>query len=215
MPANAEDFWEQCWQRDQERDYFAYAAPYRYMKSREMAIFQENGVQTVCDAGCGFGAYTLACVSNGFRVKSFDISPTAVSITRQLLAHYGLAADEIKAASILATGYENEAFDGVISYSVIDHLTVSDAKKAIDELFRITKKGGLILLAVDTADEADLQQEHLLLADGSIQYTSSTKKGMIFHPYNTDELAKLLKGKNIIHQNTSSNGELVVMLKKS
>lgn len=214
MPAHGEDFWEQCWQKDKERDYFAYAAPYLHMKSKEMAILQENGVHTVCDAGCGFGAYTLACVSNGFQVKSFDISPTAVSITRQLLAHYGLTADEIKTASVLATGYGNEVFDGVISYSVIDHLTVSDAKKAMDELFRITKKGGLILLAVDTADEEDLQQEHLLLDDGSIQYTSAARKGMIFHPYNTNELAKLLKGKNIIHQSTGSNGELVVILKK-
>ncbi len=157
---------------------------------------------------------TLAYASAGFSVSGFDISETAVNITCRLLEHYGLAADELKTASTLETGYASEAFDGVVSYSVIDHMILSDAKKALAELYRITKPGGLILLALDTSDEDDLEEEHILLDDGSILYTAPAKNGMIFHPYDEAELAGLLDGKNVINRTTGRKGELVTVLQK-
>ena len=208
------DYWKTSWQRDAHRDFSQYAAPFFRMKSREIEVFWENHLHTVCDAGCGFGAYTLAYASNGFSVKSFDISETAVNIAKQLMRRYGLESNEMKTASILDTGYDDGAFDGVISYSVIDHMTVSDAKKGVKELLRITRKGGLILLAVDTPDEDDLKPAHLLLDDGSIQYTAPAKAGMIYHPYDADALDNFLEGKIIIHRNAGPKDELVVIIKK-
>ncbi len=214
MMKNSDNFWESCWQKTAELDYFSYAEPYFRMESDEIEIFRKNNIHTVCDAGCGFGAYTLAYISGGFNVRAFDISETAVNITRRLLEHYGLAADELKTASILETGYDSDTFDGVVSYSVIDHMTLPDAKKALAELYRITKNGGLIMLALDTADGDDLVPEHVILDDGSILYTSPAKNGMIFHPYNEAELVKLLNGKKIIYRNTGRKGEIVVILQK-
>ncbi len=211
---NSDNFWESRWQKTAELDYFSYAAPYFRMESEEIEIFRKNNIHTVCDAGCGFGAYTLAYISGGFNVKAFDVSETAVNITRRLLEHYGLTADELKTASILETGYDSGTFDGVVAYSVIDHMTLPDAKKALDELYRITKTDGLIMLAVDTADGDDLEPEHVILDDGSILYTSPDKSGMIFHPYDEAELEKLLNGKNIIHRNAGRKGEIVVILQK-
>ena len=207
------DRWEKSWQRDADRDFSQYIAPFFRMKSREIEIFRENGVHLVCDAGCGFGAYTLAYASNGFSVKSFDISKTAVSIAKGLMRKYGLES-EIKTASILDTGYDDDTFDGVISYSVLDHLTVSDARRALRELLRITRTGGLLMLAVDTPDEDDLAQEHLVLEDGSIQYTGREKEGMIFHPYDAAAWKSFLAGETVIHRSTGPKGELVAIIKK-
>ena len=142
-------------------------------KDNIIDIFREYRVNTICDAACGYGAYSLAFASNGFQVTSFDISPSAAEITRQGLERYGITAD-VKAASILSTGYGDEVFDGVVAGSVLDHMTVADAQKALSELYRITKPGGLILVSFDTAEESDLEMAHERRSDGSPRYAEST-----------------------------------------
>ena len=86
-------------------------------------------------------------------MMSFDISETAVEITRDVLRKYGMDASRAKVAGIMDTGYETETFDGVIAHAVVDHLTLEDARKAIRELYRITRKNGLLMVSFDMAEE--------------------------------------------------------------
>ncbi|MDE7262457.1 MAG: class I SAM-dependent methyltransferase, partial [Oscillospiraceae bacterium] len=180
MRENRESYWEDCWKLENPEKLFSYLDGYYQFKGSIIDVFKEHHIKTVCDAACGFGAYSLAFASNGFHVKSFDISPTAAEITRRGLEKYGIAAD-VKAVSILSTGYEDEAFDGVIANSVLDHMTFSDGQKALSELYRITRMGGLILVSFDTPEEGDLEMAHEVLADGSLLYAANTPRaGMIF-----------------------------------
>lgn len=214
MGAGRENFWEDCWKQETPEKLYAYLDSYYQFKDRMIDVFKEHHVKTVCDAACGFGAYSLAFASNGFQVKSFDISPTAVEITRQGLEKYGIAAD-VKTASILSAGYEDGAFDGVIASSVLDHMTIADAQKALAELYRITRPGGLILVSFDTPEESDREIAHEVLADGSFQYADGTNRaGMIFHPYGKEEIKLLLTEKNVIYEHTNRKGEQIRILQK-
>lgn len=214
MCADREDFWEDCWKQENLEKLYTYLGGYYQFRDRMIDVFKEHHVKTVCDAACGFGAYSLAFASNGFHVKSFDISPTAAEITRRGLEKYGIAAD-VKAASILSTGYEDEAFDGVVASSVLDHMTIADAQKALAELYRITRPGGLILVSFDTPEESDREMAHEVLTDGSLRYADNTPRaGMIFHPYGREEIELLLSKKGVIYEHTNRKGEQIRILKK-
>ena len=67
-------FWEKCWSKENIDALLPYLEKYNNSKSDEIDFFQKEDIKSVCDAACGFGAYTLALASNGFTVKAFDIS---------------------------------------------------------------------------------------------------------------------------------------------
>ena len=89
-------------------------------------------------------------------------------------------------------------------------MTVSEAEAALRELGRITRPGGLLLLAFDTPDEDDLAREHDILPDGSIRYAG----GMVFHPYDAPAAERLLAGRRIIHRGTGPHGEFIAIIEK-
>lgn len=214
MCADRETFWDDCWKQENPEKLYTYLDGYFQFKDRMIDIFKEHHVKTICDAACGYGAYSLVFASNGFHVKSFDISPFAAEITRRGLEKSGITAD-VKAASIFSTGYEDEAFDGVVADSVLDHMTTADAQKALTELYRITRPGGLILVSFDTPEESDREMAHEVLADGSLLYADNTPRaGMIFHPYGREEIDLLLSGKSAIYEHTNRKGEQIRIFKK-
>lgn len=207
-------YWEKCWKDDDETELYKYLDMYYGIETKEIEIFREYNIESICDAACGFGAYSLAFVSNGFNVYGFDISETAVEITKKGLTKYGINAANIKVASILDTGYADETFGGVIAHGVLDHLITEDTLKALNELYRITKANGLVLISFDTAEDDDFAEEHIILADGTMQYTAGSRKGMLFKPYNWDMIDELLKNYDIIYKADRAKREKIVILRK-
>jgi SAM-dependent methyltransferase len=193
-------YWEKCWQDEDSEELYKYLEGYFELNSREIEIFKEHNIVNVCDAACGFGAYSLAFASNGFNVSSFDISETAVETTISGLIRYGLDVSGVKVASILDTGYADGTFDGVVAHAVLDHLTLDDAKRALTELTRITVPNGLILLSFDIPEDDDLTEDHITLDDGTMQYTSKSREGMLFRPYDRYRISELLHGYKIVYQ---------------
>ena len=208
------DFWEASWQNEDRESLFQYLKGYYGLALPEFALFRQQGVKTVCDAACGFGAYTLALLSDGFAVKGFDVSETAVEITVEGLKAFGYA-PELKRASVLDTGYPDEAFDAALAYSVLDHMTFSDAQSAVGELFRITRSGGLVMLSFDTAEAEDYAFPHQVLPDGSLRYTEGSRRaGMIFSPYDWERIRRLTEGREVLSRRTNQKGNQIIVLKK-
>ena len=206
------DYWEKCWQDENQEELMRFLAGYKDYRDRTIEIFKEHKVRKICDAACGFGAYSLAFASNGFEVSGFDISPTAIEITQKGLKSYGLSSSDYKVASILDTGYADGSFDGVIAHAVLDHLTVADAQKAMKELFRITIANGLILVSFDTPEPEDFACGHEIIEPGTMIYNEGTRSGMIFHPYDWNEIDELFRNYNIIYRNLNSKNEKIIIL---
>ena len=207
------DLWENLWARENGGALLPYLERFYKLKSPVIDIFKDSGAVRVCDAACGCGAYSVAFASNGFEVYSFDVSPTAAALARAGLEHYGLDGSRVKSADILSTGYPDAFFDGTVAGSVLDHMSAADAKKALSELRRITKPGGIIMASFDAADEDDMSAPHELLPDGSVLYTSGSRRGMILHPYSEAEALRLLEGLEIVYAETSANGEQIFIFK--
>ena len=92
------------------------------------------------DIGCGNGKnmlYRKDCLNYGC-----DFSESLVNICLQKNLN-------VICGDILNIPYKNDSFDYTICIAVIHHLsTVEKRKKAIEELERVTKKGGKILVLV-------------------------------------------------------------------
>ena len=143
--ARTDRYWEASWASEDPARLASFQDGWSRACGDIGALFRAHGVETICDGACGFGAYTLALAAQGFAVSAFDISPTAADITRQGLKRLGLTA-EVKTASLLDTGYPDASFDAAVAASVLDHLTAADAQRALAELRRIVKPGGLLLV---------------------------------------------------------------------
>lgn len=214
MITDYQTYWEASWKEEDSSQLQAYIEGWKNYHGREIELLKEYQVKSVCDAACGFGAYTIAFAANGFKVSGFDISPASVDITNLGLIKCGIDSVELKVASILDTGYADAAFDAVNAHAVLDHLTVADAKKAIGELFRIIRNGGLVLVSFDSAEEDDFSEEHVEIEPGTMQYVSGWRKGMLFHPYEWEEIDGLLETYEMVEKWSNQKEEKIVVLKK-
>ncbi|KAF9608197.1 hypothetical protein IFM89_007819 [Coptis chinensis] len=101
----------------------------------------------VLDAGCGNGKY-LGLNPDCFYVGC-DISPSLINIC----AGRG---HEVLVADAVILPYRTAFGDAAISIAVLHHLsTESRRRKAIQELIRVVRKGGLVLITVWAVEQED------------------------------------------------------------
>ncbi len=208
------EYWEESWLNEDMNELKGYLKGYFRRDHDLIKILREHKLVKVCDAACGFGAYSLLLASNGMDVSGFDIANSSIDITKQLLGDYGVDTSNFIVSSITDIKFEDECFDATIAHAVLDHLIMKDAKIALKELIRITKKSGLIYISFDGFQKDDEEEAHDMLADGSFVYLEGSRKGMIFKYYRDEEILELCSDRKIIYQVTRNNGERVIILQK-
>jgi len=98
--------------------------------------------EIILDAGCGTGVFTIDILLSGSQVVGLDISlPMLIQAVKKLK---GLPFQMIL-ADILNLPFPGNSFDKVISVTALEF--IEDAKGAVEELFRVTQKGGSIVVA--------------------------------------------------------------------
>lgn len=210
----SKEYWNTVWNIKDIDEYRKYLVKYNHIENDMIKIFKDAKIHDICDAACGFGANSLALYSNGFNVSGFDISEEAVKLTNTLLFEYGMKEKRFIQCSITNIEYADERFDAVTARAVLDHLSSIDVKKAINELLRITKKGGLLYASFDPLSEEDISFSHQVLADGSFLYDDGDAKGLLFRYYLDDEIKQLFCDFNIIYFNTDTKGNRHIIVRK-
>jgi len=205
-------FWDSSWESIDLNRITAYIDTFDMGEDHLIARLRQNGVQRVCDAGCGCGIYAAKLAANGFAVSGFDLSAYAVEIAQSLIQKAGFSA-ELKTASVLDTGYADDQFDCVISRDVLDHISKSDARIALKELCRITKAGGIVIFTLDSLDEEYETEMHIVNEDGDYVFTDGKWNGMVFHPYSQEEVYEIIPAGTMC-EITDNHGELTVLLRK-
>ncbi len=98
--------------------------------------------ETILDAGCGTGVFTLAILAAGARIIGLDLSPPMLnSAVRKcrFLPFSPVAGD------MGCLPFPDESFDKSISLTALEF--IEDGKQAVSELFRVTKRGGVVVVA--------------------------------------------------------------------
>jgi 2-polyprenyl-3-methyl-5-hydroxy-6-metoxy-1,4-benzoquinol methylase len=110
------------------------------------AVFDLSGPVAgldLLDVGCGTGAYSLEAARAGARVFGVDRSWNAIEAARASTARSGLRAS-FAAASAGDLPFRGKQFDLVLAVTVL--CFVPDARKAVSEMARVLRPGGLLVL---------------------------------------------------------------------
>jgi 2-polyprenyl-3-methyl-5-hydroxy-6-metoxy-1,4-benzoquinol methylase len=92
----------------------------------------------VIELGCGTGSLCEALHQKGIAIAGCDVSPVAIDHGREKYPHLHLSV--VNAEQL---PWENETFDAVLSFDVLEHLFNPD--KHLEEIRRILKPGGYYL----------------------------------------------------------------------
>jgi ubiquinone/menaquinone biosynthesis C-methylase UbiE len=98
--------------------------------------------QIILDAGCGTGIFTREILSSGSKVIGLDLSLPMLKRAQLNLKRYPF---QVVLADMLHVPFREGLFDKAVSVTALEF--IEDGHAAVDELFRVTKRGGCILAA--------------------------------------------------------------------
>jgi 2-polyprenyl-6-hydroxyphenyl methylase/3-demethylubiquinone-9 3-methyltransferase len=119
-----------------------------YAKTREhvLDIVPAGRYERALDGGCGTGVCSLALAELADEVVAFDLSSGSLRTAEELAGRLGKANIRFQQGSLLDIPLPSEYFDLVFSWGVIHHTV--DPVRALDELVRVLRPGGTLVLAV-------------------------------------------------------------------
>ena len=141
-----------------------------------------NPKSNILDAGCGNGKNMVYLQNQGHNMIGIDFSDGLLEICKQKNLN-------VYNSDIRNLPFNDFTFDYVISIAVIHHLnTEEDRIKAINELLRVTKKGGKVLFTMWALEQDDLSKRKMILGDNYVPFKGITR---YYHIYNKDGVINL------------------------
>ena len=155
-------------------------------------ILKPRDNSTLLDAGCGPCNYTIRLAKSGkFNITAADISESALKLAEQKLRSNDLhRIINLRQENITALSFPDESFDYVLCWGVLMH--IPDIEKAISELSRVLKKGGLLVIsevnmhsfqcrAVTTLKQLLRKNNNVtaVITDAGIEYWQETSGGKL------------------------------------
>lgn len=123
----------------------------------------------VLDVACGPGVITAAVAPHAAAVTAFDATEAMIGKARARCEAAGLGNVAFRIGDAHALPFADGQFDGVVSRLAVHHFT--DPGRAIGEMARVLKPGGMLVIAdITVSDEkadADLQNAIEILRDPS------------------------------------------------
>ncbi len=175
------------WEKIFRKDGYQYPEP-RPPVVRITKMLKEHGLTSVLDLGCGRGRHVLHMAQQGLRVSGMDNAPTALKLTKQLMDMEQLGVDLILADMRQPLPFENDSFDAVLSTQVIHHALLAIVIQTANEIQRVVRKGGMILISVPAwrAIEDDSPQPNEIEPHTFIP-TSGDEEGLPHHLFTLEE----------------------------
>ncbi len=118
------------------------AAVRRYEADLIRELLDPRPGEGILDAGCGTGVFTLDFLAAGAKVTGLDISlPMLLEACRKAATgkFSGVLGD------MLRLPFRDGCFDKTVSVTALEF--IADGKRVVDELFRVTRSGGVVVVA--------------------------------------------------------------------
>jgi ubiquinone/menaquinone biosynthesis C-methylase UbiE len=107
-----------------------------------LVLLRPGPGEFLLDAGCGTGIFTMDMLSCGARVVGLDLSLPMIRRAGQKARNSRL---QIISADLLNLPFPENSFDKAVSITALEF--IPDARKAVKELFRVTRSGGPVVVA--------------------------------------------------------------------
>lgn len=114
----------------------------KFEKELLLDLLRPGQGEIILDAGCGTGVFTLDLLSFGPHIIGLDISLPMLRRAGEKARRYPF---EIVLGNISNLPFRENSFDRVVSVTAMEF--IEDGKGAVKELFRVTKRGGCVVVA--------------------------------------------------------------------
>jgi len=108
-----------------------------------LGLLQPFSGMKILDAGCGTGNFSLKLARIGCRVTGIDVSEKMLAFAEQKAREEKLDVD-FRIMDVCSLSFGDETFDAVTSMAAFEFL--NDPELAMEEMFRILKKNGALLI---------------------------------------------------------------------
>lgn len=106
------------------------------------------------DAGCGSASHSIRLAQRGFQVKAVDFSEKVLDIAQKKIKDLNLDSKiETQRENNCDLSFENNSFPYVLCWGVLMH--IPEFEKAIDELARVLKPGGHLIISENNKDSLE------------------------------------------------------------
>ncbi|EOD00680.1 class I SAM-dependent methyltransferase [Caldisalinibacter kiritimatiensis] len=106
-------------------------------------LFSPRKGMKVLDVGCGTGNYSIELAKMGCEVVGIDISDEMLDIAKNKAKENNLDI-EFYNMDVYNIKFDDESFDAVFSMAAFEF--IKEPEKAIEEIFRVVKKDGQVLI---------------------------------------------------------------------
>jgi len=113
-----------------------------YERELLMDLLRPGPGESILDAGCGTGVFTLEMLGAGPGVVAMDVSLPMLARAAEKAAPGPIS---FVAGDMMALPFADETFDKVVSVTALEF--IEDGKGALGEFFRVTKHQGWIVVA--------------------------------------------------------------------
>ena len=115
---------------------------------KAVSFLRKHKVKKILDLGCGTGRHVIYLSKLGFDVYGIDIAEEGIKIAREWLNGEGLSANLEVGSIYKKLPYKDNFFDAIVSTQTIHHERIENIRKAIGEVERVLKPGGLIFMTL-------------------------------------------------------------------
>lgn len=110
---------------------------------RQLMEFDNFRGKRLLEIGCGLGTDLIQFARAGAVVTGVDLTPASIELVRKRFALEGIPC-EAQVADAEHLPFPDNSFDVVYSFGVLHH--TPNTQKAIDEIYRVLKPGGRIII---------------------------------------------------------------------
>ena len=129
---------------------------------------------SILDVGCGEGLFLELAKQKGWQVHGTDVSAYATEFTSERLGQ------DVFCGEIWDTGFTQQSFDVVTLWHVLEHST--SPMRTLQELRRVLKPGGLLVLAVPNLNDRLMQAAYRLVKGRKPRlFSTGDKEIHLFH----------------------------------
>lgn len=121
---------------------------YRFDKLRylpKVVDFSAYKDKTILEVGCGIGIDLIRFAKKGAKVTGIDLAEQSIDLARKYFKQSNVEGD-FKLGNGEALEFEDNSFDVVYAHGVIQY--TANAQKMLDELHRVVRPGGEVIMMV-------------------------------------------------------------------
>ncbi len=200
-------FWNQA--------FAAADANWRRLPSGERAraiveLLLKHKAQVVLDLGCAIGRLSMLIAAQGIEVYGLDASEKAIAFARAWAQDEQMPNVHFDVGLASNLLYPDNTFDAVVANAVLDHMPLSEARKAVREIRAVLRPGGLVFASFDGLEGKEATPYHIL-EDGTRLYVHGMYRGLIWRYYPDEEIRTLFAAFRLEDFHTDPDGSRVVV----